>query len=102
MNTSTASGIMSSAPSVASKAAKSVSKKTAAPEPVVAAPAPVAAVAAPANNVGGGAMAGVSPGQDPPMPKSVAKKRKKMLKRQQDRITKDVKTLNIIDPSGQK
>lgn len=48
MNTSTASGIMSSAPSVASKAAKSVSKKTAAPEPVVAAPAPVAAVAAPA------------------------------------------------------
>jgi len=61
-----------------------------------------AAVAAPANNVGGGAIAGVSPGQDPPMPKSVAKKRKKMLKRQQDRITKDVKTLNIIDPSGQK
>ena len=45
MNTSTASGIMSSAP-VASKATKSVSKKTAAPEPVVA--APVAAVATPA------------------------------------------------------
>ena len=41
MNTSTAPGIMSSAPSVASK--KSVSKKTAAPETVVAAPAPVAA-----------------------------------------------------------
>lgn len=60
------------------------------------------AAAAPANNVGGGAMAGVSPGQEPPMPRSVAKKRKKMLKRQQDRITKDVKTLNIIDPSGNK
>ena len=48
MNTSTASGIMSSAP-VASKAAKSVSKKTAAPEPVVVAPAATsAAVATPA------------------------------------------------------
>lgn len=45
MNTSTAPGIMSSAP-VASKATKSVSKKTAAPEPVVAAPAPVAAAPA--------------------------------------------------------
>ena len=48
MNTSTASGIMSSAP-VASKATKSVSKKTPVAEPVAAAPAPVvAAVATPA------------------------------------------------------
>lgn len=45
MNTSTAPGIMSSAPSVASKAAKSVSKKTAVAETVVVA-APVAAVPA--------------------------------------------------------
>ena len=49
MNSSTASGIMSSAPSVATKAAKTVSKKAAAPAaPVVAAPAPVAAAPAPA------------------------------------------------------
>ena len=48
MNSSTASGIMSSAPSVATKAAKSVTKKAAAPvaAPVVAAPAPVAAAPA--------------------------------------------------------
>lgn len=46
MNTSTASGIMSSAP-VASKATKSVSKKTAAPESVVA-PVAAPAVATPA------------------------------------------------------
>ena len=45
MNTSTASGIMSSAPST--KAVKSVSKKTVA-EPVVAVPAPTPVVAAPA------------------------------------------------------
>ena len=45
MNTSTAPGIMSSAP-VASKATKSVSKKTAAPEPV--APVAAAPAAAPA------------------------------------------------------
>lgn len=43
MNTSTAPGIMSSAPSVASKATKSVSKKTAVAEPVVEAAAPAAA-----------------------------------------------------------
>lgn len=59
-----------------------------------------AAVAAPANNVGGGQMAGVSPGQEPPMPKSIktTQKRKKIQRRQQDRIQKDIQTLNIIDP----
>lgn len=59
-----------------------------------------AAVAAPANNVGGGQMAGVSPGQEPPMPKGSTsmQKRKKIQRRQQDRIQKDIQTLNIIDP----
>lgn len=59
-----------------------------------------AAVAGPANNVGGGQMAGVSPGQEPPMPKGSTsmQKRKKIQRRQQDRIQKDIQTLNIIDP----
>lgn len=59
------------------------------------------AVAAPANNVGGGQMAGVSPGQEPPMPKTTsAQKRKKLQRRQQDRIKKDIQTINIIKPKG--
>ena len=53
--------------------------------------------AAPANNVGGGAMAGVSPGQEPPKPK---KKSKKVLKRNQ--IQRDAKTINIVVPSALK
>lgn len=59
-----------------------------------------AAVAAPANNVGGGQMAGVSPGQEPPMPKAMSslQKRKKLQRRQQDRIKQDIKTINIVDP----
>ena len=52
---------------------------------------------APANNVGGGAMAGVSPGQEPPKPK---KKSKKVLKRNQ--IQRDAKTINIVVPSALK
>ena len=52
---------------------------------------------APANNVGGGAMAGVSPGQEPPKPK---KKNKKVLKRNQ--IQRDAKTINIVVPSALK
>ena len=60
-----------------------------------------AAVAAPANNVGGGQMAGVSPGQEPPMPKTTAmQKRKKLQRRQQDRIQKDIQTINIIKPKN--
>lgn len=60
------------------------------------------AVAAPANNVGGGQMAGVSPGQEPPMPKAMSsiKKRKKLQRRQQDRIKQDIQTINIIKPKG--
>lgn len=58
------------------------------------------AVAAPANNVGGGAMAGVSPGQEPPMPKTTAmKKRKRIQRRQQERIKKDIETINIVKPN---
>jgi hypothetical protein len=54
-------------------------------------------VAAPANNVGGGQMAGVSPGQEPPMPKSTSsQKRKRLQRRQQDRIAQDIKSINII------
>lgn len=57
-------------------------------------------VAAPANNVGGGQMAGVSPGQEPPMPKAISsvKKRKKIQRRQQDRINQNIQTINIIKP----
>lgn len=60
------------------------------------------AVAAPANNVGGGQMAGVSPGQEPPMPKnsSTAQKRKKIQRRQQERIKKDIQTINIVKPNS--
>lgn len=59
------------------------------------------AVAAPANNVGGGQMAGVSPGQEPPMPKTTAmKKRKRIQRRQQDRIKQDIQTINIIKPKN--
>ena len=59
------------------------------------------AVAAPANNVGGGQMAGVSPGQEPPMPKTTTmQKRKKLQRRQQDRIQKDIQTINIIKPKN--
>ena len=55
------------------------------------------AVSSPANNVGGGQMAGVSPGQEPPMPKSTAsQKRKRLQRRQQDQIAQDVKNINII------
>lgn len=59
------------------------------------------AVAAPVNNVGGGQIAGVSPGQEPPMPKGTSsQKRKKLQRRQQDRIKQDIKTINIVDPKN--
>lgn len=61
-----------------------------------------AAVAAPANNVGGGQMAGVSPGQEPPMPKksTTMQKRKKIQRRQQERIKQDIQTINIVKPNS--
>jgi hypothetical protein len=60
-----------------------------------------AASAAPANSVGTGAIAGVSPGQEPPMPKTTAtQKRKRIQRRQQERIKKDIQTINIIKPKN--
>ena len=59
---------------------------------------------APANRSGGGgaggAIAGVSPGQEPPMPKNStsAAKRKKLQRRKQERIKKDIQTLNVVAP----
>jgi hypothetical protein len=47
-----------------------------------------AATGLPANNVGGGAIAGVSPGQEPPMPK---KKRRKRLLGYTETLGRDVK-----------
>jgi hypothetical protein len=56
--------------------------------------------ASPANNVGTGAIAGVSPGQEPPMPRmSIAAKRKKLQRRTQNRIKRDIQSLNIVDPA---
>ena len=56
--------------------------------------------AAPTNSVGGGAIAGVSPGQEPPMPKNGSKNRKKLQRRKQERIKKDIQTLNVVAPSA--
>ena len=49
----------------------------------------------PANNVGGGAIAGVSPGQEPPGPKGGYKALKKKRKKQME---KDSETINIVGP----
>jgi len=52
--------------------------------------------AAPANNVGGGAIAGVSPGQEPPGPKGGFKALKK--KKRKKQIERDNETINIVGP----
>jgi len=49
---------------------------------------------APTNSVGGGAIAGVSPGQEPPGPKGGHK----ALKKRKKRMEKDIETINIVGP----
>jgi hypothetical protein len=53
---------------------------------------------APANNVGGGAIAGVSPGQEPPGPKGGFKALQKIKKKRKKRIEMDNETINIVSP----
>ena len=53
------------------------------------------AVGAPANNVGGGAIAGVSPGQEPLGPKGG---HKALMKKRKKQIEKDNQTINIVGP----
>jgi hypothetical protein len=53
------------------------------------------AVSAPANNVGGGAIAGVSPGQEPPGPKGGYKA---LMKKRKKQMEKDSETINIVGP----
>ena len=51
---------------------------------------------APANNVGGGNIAGVSPGQEPPGPKGGFKALAKMKKRKIAQLRRDARTLNVV------
>jgi hypothetical protein len=51
---------------------------------------------APANNVGGGNIAGVSPGQEPPGPKGGFKALAKMKKRKIAQMRRDARTLNVV------
>lgn len=51
---------------------------------------------APVNNVGGGNIAGVSPGQEPPGPKGGFKALAKMKKRKIAQMRRDAKTLNVV------
>jgi hypothetical protein len=53
-------------------------------------------VGAPANNVGGGNIAGVSPGQEPPGPKGGFKALAKMKKRKIAQMRRDARTLNVV------
>ena len=54
------------------------------------------AVGAPANNVGGGNIAGVSPGQEPPGPKGGFKSLAKAKKKRIAQLRRDAKTLNVV------
>jgi hypothetical protein len=51
---------------------------------------------APANNVGGGNIAGVSPGQEPPGPKGGFKALAKMKKKRIAQLRRDARTLNVV------
>ena len=57
---------------------------------------------APANNVGGGAIAGVSPGEEPPGPKGGYKALKKLKKKRKKRIDMDNETINIVSPPARR